>query len=463
MNGISIYKSRLIKFAADKTKAEAVKAESISVKPWSLWDMRPHQKEVYSKLFNYDRVILIWHRRAGKDILALNYILDRAMQRKGIYWHVFTTYAQGKLVIWESIDSKGNRLIDAIPGVKNNTEMSIELPNGSKYRIIGADRNPDSIRSANPVGVVFSEFSYMKPDMWDSVYPILVENKGWAMFLYTPNGQNFAYDMYNMAKNNDEWYVEIKGNNETKLLTDDDIEKVRLNGVSEEMIQQEYYCKFLSYAYGSYFSKLLNARKDAGYITELNIQLSAPINTYWDIGNHTSIWFVQKQGEHFCVVDYLEGQGLTFEYFLLELKKRAYMYGKHVFPHDMINKEHNTSGQSRFDTAKDVAVNIDLQGIFEIQNKMSLKEGMHMTTQFIDKCKIDNIKCKLGLSALSDYKRAHDKKNKKFLDYPEKNQWSSHATDAFRYAAIDCLTADVSKDRLVYTGKLTYNDKPLRL
>ena len=417
------------------------KKQSVSNKPWDIWSMRKHQEDVFPKLLEKRRNVLIWHRRAGKDLLAVNYILHQSQLRRGLYWHVYPTYSQGKKALWDAMDSKGNKFLDAFAGEKNGTDMSVKMGSGSKYQIIGSDSDPSSIRGANPIGVVFSEYSYMKPDIWDVVRPILSENGGWALFLYTPCGQNHGYDLYKMASANEAWYVEKLGVKETGVVSAEEIQQLESEGASPELIAQEYYCEFLNHVYGSYFADLINRREKQGFITELNTLNGSPVSTYWDIGHNTSVWFIQRQGEFWSAIDYIEGQGQPIEYYLMEVKKRGYLYDEHVFPHDISNKEY-ASGYSRLATAKSLALEVGLKGDIIRQGRMSLAEGINLLRQFIDKCKIDAVKCKQGVKALVEYKRAYSEKNKTYLDYPEKNQWASHATDALRYGAISCLQKD---------------------
>jgi hypothetical protein len=73
--------------------------------------------------------------------------------------------------------------------------------------------------------------------------------------------------MYQRVKNNPEWACEILTVNDTsnadgtRVLTDEDIQAERDSGMSEAMIQQEYYCNPLASAegaiYGAPLSKLL--------------------------------------------------------------------------------------------------------------------------------------------------------------------------------------------------------------
>ena len=416
-----------------KKRKKEVRSKKV-IDSWSLWKPREHQANVLKKLEEYRRVALVWHRRAGKDLLALNHIIGQANKVKGLYWHVYPTYSQGKKALWDAMDSQGNRFVDAINGDKNTVDMSVKFSNGSKYQVIGSDVNPDSIRGANPIGVVFSEYSYMHPEIWDTVRPILSENKGWAIFLYTPNGHNHGYTLYDMALNNDNWYVEKLGVDDTGLISVDEINRLRDEGVSEELIQQEYYCEFLEHVYGSYFSKIVSLRRKEGYIGEMNIDYNAPVDTFWDIGQSTVVWMFQRQGEFVCAIDYIEGLDKSLEWYLTELKGRKYLYNSHNFPHDIVNKEYSNN-VSRIETARNIARSIKLDGRINVLPRKSIKDGLYTTERFLHKCKINIDKCKKGVDALINYKRAYNKSKQTYLDEPERHQSSSHATDSFRYAA----------------------------
>ena len=52
---------------------------------------RIYQLPVMDALENkgYKRIIIIWPRRAGKDVLAFNLIIRAALKRVGVYYYVF--------------------------------------------------------------------------------------------------------------------------------------------------------------------------------------------------------------------------------------------------------------------------------------------------------------------------------------------------------------------------------------
>lgn len=218
------------------------------------FDPRAYQLPLFRALDSgVKRAVAIWHRRAGKDKACFNYMVKRAMQRVGTYFYFLPEYAQAKKVIWENIDNDGFRMLDHVPPdllkkKPNDTELKLELRNGSIIQLIGADKFDKSGVGTNPVGVVFSEYPITRPEIWNFVRPILLANGGWAIFNGTPRGQNHAFNLLEMAKNQSDWFWEILTVDDTGIVTPEQIAKERAEGMTQAMIDQEYYCKFIDNA-----------------------------------------------------------------------------------------------------------------------------------------------------------------------------------------------------------------------
>ena len=93
------------------------------------------------------------------------------------------------------------------------------------------------------------------------------------MFITTHHGKNHAYQMYENLKRNPDWFcskltiLDTLRQDETPVLTLADIQKDRDEGMSEAMIQQEYYCSPEASFEGAYYSRQmfdLNASKRRG-------------------------------------------------------------------------------------------------------------------------------------------------------------------------------------------------------
>ena len=165
------------------------------------------------------RAVTVWHRRSGKDTTWLNLTVGKMMQRVGTYLHLYPELKRGRKSMWDAINRNGMKFLDHFPPSfvkkRNESEMQIECVNGSIWKIEGVE-NLDSVVGSNPVGVVFSEFSQMKPAAGDLIRPILAENDGWAGFNFTPRGKNHAYELYNMALHNPDWFASLLTTNDTR-------------------------------------------------------------------------------------------------------------------------------------------------------------------------------------------------------------------------------------------------------
>jgi hypothetical protein len=233
-------------------------------------DLYPHQLEVDAayKTGHYDRFYLAWHRRAGKDVYGLDFARRRMEERTGTYWHLFPFHVQARRAIWKGIDARdGLKFIDrAFPpqlrdGI-NETEMSIDWK-GSHWQMLGSD-NYDRMVGSNPCGIVFSEWALCDPAAWEYIRPILIENKGWAMFITTFRGRNHAHRMFETVKELDNWYASLRTIRDTfkhdgkPIVSEADVDIERRAGMDESLIQQEFYCNPDAASSGAIFNRQYN-------------------------------------------------------------------------------------------------------------------------------------------------------------------------------------------------------------
>ncbi len=176
----------------------------------------------------------------------------------GTYYYFLPTYSQAKKVIWNGIDKQGMKFLDHFPAElvtkKNESEMKIEIRNGSVFQVVGAD-NIDSIVGTNPIGVVLSEYPLMKPQVWEYLRPILAENGGFAIFVYTPRGKNEGWKILQIAKENDkEWWHQVLTVDDTQAISKEALEQEKAE-MPSDLFEQEYYVKFIDGA-SSVFRKI---------------------------------------------------------------------------------------------------------------------------------------------------------------------------------------------------------------
>jgi len=379
--------------------------------------------------------VAVWHRRAGKDSTALNFTACAAHERVANYWHMLPTAKQGRKVVWEAIDRQGRRVIDqafpeSLRGGKRDDEMLIRLKCGSTWQVVGSD-NFDALIGANPAGVVFSEYSVADPRAWDYIRPILAENGGWALFIYTPRGRNHGATLYEMAKSNPGWFAEKLTVDDTKIIPPSIIADERASDMPEELIQQEYYCSFQAALVGAYYGKLMEAAEAQKRITNVPWAPDLPVITAWDlgIGDSTAIWFCQQAGREIRLIDYYEASGVGLDHYAKVLGEKPYVYGDTLLPHDARVKDLST-GRTRIETLKSLGIS---KG--RVLPNDRLEDGINAVRLILPRCWFDAEKCSRGIEALRQYRKAWDDERKVFSERPE-HDWTSHPADGFRYLAI---------------------------
>ena len=391
------------------------------------------------------RAVAVWHRRAGKDEVGLHWTAVAAHQRPGTYWHMLPEAAQARKAIWEAVNPHtGRRRIDeAFPRelreATRENEMFIKFLCGSTWQVVGSD-NYDSLIGSPPVGIVCSEYAISKPQAWDYLRPILAENDGWALFIYTARGRNHGADLYEMARANPKWFAERLSVDDTKAISAEIIEEERRSGMSEDMIRQEYYCSFDAAVVGSYYGHLLNAAEDDKRICAVPYDPAALVTTAWDLGygDDTAIWFAQIVGMEVRIVDYYENRGMGLDHYAKVLQAKPYAYHQHLLPHD------GSHGELIAGTTIKAQAEALLGRNVEILPRIDIAEGINAARVLLPRCYFDATRCAQGLKALRLYRRDWNDERKVFSDKPL-HDWTSHAADAFRYLAMGLKKATKAK------------------
>jgi phage terminase large subunit len=393
------------------------------------------------------RLLLIWHRRAGKDDMALNITAVAAHQRVANYWHCLPMYEQARKAIWEAINPHtGKRRIDEAFPLElrkrtDNGSMTIEFKSGSIWKVVGSD-NPNSLVGAPPAGIVFSEWALANPSAWAYLAPILAENGGWAIFITTPRGRNHVKSMLDMARKSEAWFSEVLTPDDTGFpLALIEEQRSEYHGIFGEdagdaLIDQEYWCSFEAAILGAYFGReMLNAEREKR-IGKVEWEPDLPVHTVWDIGvgDSTSIWFYQQHMNQIRVIDYYEASGYAVPHYVDLLNEKPYSYGTDWLPHDAKVREW-TNAQPDGTAKTRVQTLIELGRNPRVVPLASLDDSINAARRLIPHSVFDETKCARGLECLRQYRREWDDDNKVFRKTPL-HDWSSHGASAWRYLAM---------------------------
>jgi len=326
-------------------------------------------------------------------------------------------------------DGSGNR--DSIAIVRADAGQKIP---GSFYQVIGSD-NIDSIIGANPVGLVFSEWPLQDPSAWDYLRPILAENGGWAIFIYTARGKNHGWTTKQIAlKYPDLWAHFDMTVEDTKAIPRDVLEQERAEIIAkdgnDDLYMQEYMNDFGISIKGAYYGDLFNRIDKEGRIAKVPHDPNALVHTAWDLGADTmKVWFVQRVGGELHSIKYLEGMPGGLRGFIKAvLEQKDYQYGRHFAPHDINAKEIST-GKTRLEIAEKLGLK------FEVVPQIGVENGIEAVKGILARMYFDEEGTANGVSALRNYQHEYDEKRKTFKPNPL-HDWASHGADAMRTFAV---------------------------
>ena len=343
------------------------------------------------------------------------------------YAFISPTFKQGKATAWDYIKQFAGK----IPGTRfNESELRCDLPNSSRITILGAE-NDQSLRGIFLDGCVFDETQSIKPTIFPEVIrPALADRKGWCVFIGTPKGRNYFYDLYQEAKDKKDWYACLFKASETGILDQEELDAAK-SIMSEDLYEQEFECSFQAAITGSYYGALIEKLEAQNRISEDLYDDSLDIETWWDLGlnDSTSIWFAQRYKGEIRLIDYYENAGMGLDHYAQILDQRGYEYSKHIFPHDVKVRELGNYGKSRLESLLELGI------VGEVAPKLSIEDGIEAVRKALPNCWFDKNKCQQGIEHLKAYQKKWDDKNQCFRNKPMHN-FASHTADAFRTGII---------------------------
>lgn len=390
--------------------------------------------------------ILVFHRRGGKSVFAVNHIITAAIRFDKMcpltgkplmnphFGFVAPTRAQVENIAWGYFQD----YMRDIPGVKfNQTKLKATFPHPRgtcTISLFGAE-NFDNMRGIYLDGYALDEFADMHPDVRDKVLlPTLSDRLGWEMVIGTPKGENAFKRLYDVALNNsDTWYHRLTRASESGILSKGELNLLK-QSMSEEAYRQEYECDFNAAPSGKYYQKYMDDARLDGRIGPVPYDPVSLVTTYWDLGfnDSTAIWFVQEVGREIRVLEYFECHGKGLDWIVPNvILNKKYNYREHVVPHDANHHELST-GTTRVEFMRTYG----LENIRVLEKSKNVAEDVHAVRLILPKCWFNVKECDLGIRALASYERKWDAREKVYSNNPRHN-WASHGADAFRYFALD--------------------------
>lgn len=391
--------------------------------------------------------ILVAHRRAGKTVAAVNDLIEKASyntRKNPRYGYIAPLYNQAKQIAWQYLKDYAAPFKPKI----SESGLFVELPhNNARISLYGAD-NPESFRGLYFDGIVLDEYGNMRPSTWSEVLlPTLVDRRGWAVFMGTPNGPNHFRDIYELRRKDNGWFVAVWPYQKTGTIPQEDILSIQ-ELMTEEEFAQEFECSFSASTRGAFYGKEIARAEEEGRIGTMGVSRELQLNFSLDLGyrDDTSGWAWQALPDRYAMQLAFADNTKPISHYINLINAVCTEYGcprgEIWLPHDARAKTLQT-GRSIVEQFIDADINP------LIVPSLSVVDGINASRMVFPVTHFSEERCVDGLRALRSYHREFDEDKKIYRDSPV-HDWSSHFADAFRgYGIVSKPRTPKTKEELL--------------
>ena len=205
---------------------------------------KPHKMQSLVKESRAKRRIVVAGRRCGKTTVAADMAIEALLAGRRVL------EAAPKVdqtdAFWRLCKEGLAELIDAGIVYKNETERVLRMPDGSQIRAKTA-WDADGLRGDYADLLILDEYSIMDPSAWNEVgAPMLLDNDGDAVFIFTPKRRNHAFHLYQRAISDDtgRWAAWHFTSLDNPYLSQDALEEITQD-MTADAYRQEVLAEFL--------------------------------------------------------------------------------------------------------------------------------------------------------------------------------------------------------------------------
>lgn len=313
-------------------------------------------------------------------------------------------------------------------------ESTIRGKNGTEFIFIGLKHNVTGIKSLEGADICWVEEAENVSDKsWEVLIPTMRKpgSEIWVSF-NTKNISDPTYQRFVANKSDDTLCVKVSWRDNPFFPDVLRKEMEKLREVDPEAHAHIWEGEPDTRRSGAVYAKQIAKARDEGRITVVPYDPGSEVFTVWDLGfgDATAIWWLQFVGRELRWIDFYENNGEQLGHYASVVKGKQYNYRRvPVFlPHD------GGHGNIRGDSVSKQLATLGLQNVV-LEREQDITPGIELLRQTIAYSCFDAVNCKDGLHALENYAYEWDEDKSVFKGKP-RHDWTSHASDAARYAAI---------------------------
>ena len=388
--------------------------------------------------------ILVVHRRGGKTVATINDTINRILYftpplvagiqalEPGRFAYVAPYLNQARQIAWDYVKRYSQGMTKKVA----EGELSVTFYNDAKLTLYGSD-NPDAFRGQYFDGVVLDEFGMMKPSTWSEVIlPTLVDRRGWATFIGTPNGPNHFRQLVRDALLSPErWFYESHPVSETKLISQEELVEMKKLMLPEEYAQ-EMECSFEASARGAFFSaEMMVAEKaDPPRIGPILPNHDMPLHFVYDLGfrDDTATIAFQEATDGYPIIHAEADHLRPIAHYIQRIDEICRQYN---CPRGVIWLPHDAKAKT-LQTGRSIVEQFLAAGIRpQMVPFLDVLDGIQAARMLFKDIYFNEVPTRDLVEALKTYRREWDEDKRAFKNRPVED-WSVHYADVFRYFSL---------------------------
>lgn len=313
-------------------------------------------------------------------------------------------------------------------------EAVIKGKNGTEILFSGLKHNATGIKSLEGSDIWWvEEAENVSSNSWEVLIPTVRKNGSeiWVSF-NTKNISDPTYQNFVASQDDDILCRKVSWRDNPYFPEVLNKERLRLKAADYEAYLHVWEGEpDVRHSGAVYAQKMAKARSE-GRITTVPYDASYQVFTAWDLGygDATSIWWLQFVGRELRWIDFYENNGELLGHYAKIIKEKEYNYYDrgHFLPHD--GAAANIRGESVPDQLKKMGIHTTT-----LARATNLRAERDLLNNTIGFSAFDAKRCGDGILALESYHFQWDEERGCFKKDPL-HDWSSHAADAARYAAV---------------------------
>lgn len=330
-------------------------------------------------------------------------------------------------------------------------QTTIRGRNGTEFLFKGLKHNITEIKGLEGVDVCWvEEAENISERSWELLIPTIRKEGSEIWVILNPrNSTDPTYQRFIAQAHDDVLLKKVSWRDNPFFPAVLRVEMEKLRASDREAYEHIWEGGLDTRRSGAVYAKQLEKAREDGRIGRVPYDPGYEVFTAWDLGfgDSTAIWWLQFVGRELRWLDFYENSGEQLDHYAQIIKSKPYNYKNfgHFLPHD------GGAGNIRGESVSNQLMAMGVQNVV-LDRETDINPGIELLRQTIAYSAFDSDKCANGIKALEAYGYEWDQERGVFKSKP-RHDWSSHAADSARYAAIAAgqvkvgLSVNVSKPK----------------